>query len=167
MLQEPPEYGPELDPDEILGMVGLDGSEADPALPCQVVSTGVPQVVACVRDAAALRRVLPAYDRIGRLLADHDAIVLYLAAVDPEAGTARARSFMRSAEMGEDPATGSAVGPLCAHVAARTGTQRIEVDQGAEMGRPSRLVAEVDGDRVRVGGEAVVVAEGTVHLLDT
>jgi len=167
MLQEPPEYGPELDPDEILGMVGLDGAEADPALPCQVVSTGVPQVVACVRDAAALRRVLPAYDRIGRLLADHDAIVLYLAAVDPEAGTARARSFMRSAEMGEDPATGSAVGPLCAHVAARTGTQRIEVDQGAEMGRPSRLVAQIDGDRVRVGGEAVVVAEGTVHLLDT
>ena len=167
MLQEPPEFGPELDPDEILGMVGLDGSEADPALPCQVVSTGVPQVVACVRDASALRRVLPAYDRIGRLLADHDAIVLYLAAVDPEAGTAHARSFMRSAEMGEDPATGSAVGPLCAHVAARTGTQRIEVDQGAEMGRPSRLVAEVDGDRVRVGGEVVVVAEGTVHLLDT
>ena len=74
---------------------------------------------------------------------------------------------MRSAEMGEDPATGSAVGPLCAHVAARTGTQRIEVDQGVEMGRPSRLVAEIDGDRVRVGGEAVVVAEGTVHLLDT
>ena len=167
MLQEPPEFGPELDPDEILGMVGLDGSEADPALPCQVVSTGVPQVLACVRDAAALRRVLPAYDRIGRLLAEHDAIVLYLAAVDPEAGTARARSFMRSAEMGEDPATGSAVGPLCAHVAARTGAQRIEIDQGVEMGRPSRLVAEVEGDRVRGGGETVVVAEGTVHLLDT
>jgi trans-2,3-dihydro-3-hydroxyanthranilate isomerase len=167
MLQEPPEYGPELDPDDVLGLVGLDGSEADPALPCQVVSTGVPQVVVCVRDVAALRRVLPAYDRIGRLLVEHDAITLYLAAVDPEAGTARARSFMRSAEMGEDPATGSAVGPLCAHVAARTGTQRLEVEQGLEMGRPSRLVAEIDGDRVRVGGDVVVLAEGTVHLLDT
>ena len=166
MLQEPPEYGPELDPDDVLGLVGLDGSEADPALPCQVVSTGVPQVIACVRDAAALRRVLPAYDRIGRLLSEHAAITLYLAAVDPEAGTARARSFMRSAEMGEDPATGSSVGPLCAHVAARTGARRLEVAQGVEMGRPSRLVAEVDGDRVRVGGDVVVLAEGTVHLLD-
>jgi trans-2,3-dihydro-3-hydroxyanthranilate isomerase len=164
MLQEPPELGPELDPDDVLGLVGLDGAEADPALPCQVVSTGVPQVIACVRDAAALRRVLPAYDRIGRLLTEHDAIVLYLAAVDPEAGTARARSFMRSAEMGEDPATGSAVGPLCAHVAARTGAQRLEVEQGAEMGRPSRLVAAVDGDRIRVGGDVVVVGEGVVHL---
>jgi trans-2,3-dihydro-3-hydroxyanthranilate isomerase len=166
MLQEPPELGPELDPDDVLGLVGLDGSEADPALPCQVVSTGVPQVVACVRDAAALRRVLPDYDRIGRLLAEHDAITLYLAAVDAESGTAHARSFMRTAEMGEDPATGSAVGPLCAHVAARTGLQRIEVDQGVEMGRPSRMVAEVQGDRVRVGGDVVILAEGTVHLLD-
>jgi trans-2,3-dihydro-3-hydroxyanthranilate isomerase len=168
MLQEPPEMGPELDPDDVLGLVGLDGSEADPRLPCQVVSTGVPQVLACVRDPDALRRVLPAYDRIGRLLVEHDAIVLYLAAVDPEAGTARARSFMRSAEMGEDPATGSAVGPLCAHVAARTGARRIDVAQGVEMGRPSRLVASVDGDTVRVGGNVVILAEGVVHLdMDT
>ena len=167
MLQEPPAFGPELDPDDVLGLVGLDGEAADPALPCQVVSTGVPQIVACVRDAAALRRVLPDYDRIGRLLAAHDAIVLYLAAVDPEAGKARARSFLRTAEMGEDPATGSAVGPLAAHVAARTGVERLEVDQGVEMGRPSRLVAWLDGDRVRVGGDAVILAEGTVHLLDT
>jgi trans-2,3-dihydro-3-hydroxyanthranilate isomerase len=167
MLQEPPEMGPELDPDEVLGFIGLDGEEADPALPVQVVSTGVPQVIACVREPAALRRVLPDYDRIGRLLTEHEAITLYLAAVDAEAGTARARSFMRTAEMGEDPATGSSVGPLCAHVAARTGVERLEVDQGVEMGRPSRLVASLDGDRVRVGGDAVILAEGTVHLLDT
>jgi trans-2,3-dihydro-3-hydroxyanthranilate isomerase len=167
MLQEPPAFGPELDPDEVLGLVGLDGEQADPALPCQVVSTGVAQVLVCVSDAAVLRRVLPAYDRIGRLLGQHGAVALYLAAVDVEAGTARARSFLRTAEMGEDPATGSAVGPLCAHVAARTGVERLEVDQGVEMGRPSRLVASLDGDRVRVGGDAVILAEGTVHLLDT
>jgi trans-2,3-dihydro-3-hydroxyanthranilate isomerase len=167
MLQEAPSFGPELDPDDVLGLVGLDGEAADPALPCQVVSTGVPQIVACVRDAALLRRVLPDYDRIGRLLAAHDAISLYLAAVDQEAGKAHARSFLRTAEMGEDPATGSAVGPLAAHVAARTGVERLEVDQGVEMGRPSRLVASLDGDRVRVGGDVVILAEGTVHLLDT
>jgi trans-2,3-dihydro-3-hydroxyanthranilate isomerase len=168
MLQEPPEMGPELDPDDVLGLVGPDGSEADPRLPCQVVSTGAPMVIACVRDAAALRRVLPDYDRIGRLLADHEAIVVYLAAVDAEAGTARVRSFLRSAEMGEDPATGAAVGPLCAHVAARLGVGSLEVAQGVEMGRPSRLVASVDGDTVRVGGDVVILAEGVVHLdMDT
>ena len=35
------------------------------------------------------------------------------------------------------------------------------------MGRPSRLIASADGDTVRVGGDAVILAEGTVHLLDT
>jgi trans-2,3-dihydro-3-hydroxyanthranilate isomerase len=66
--------------------------------------------------------------------------------------------------MGEDPATGSAAGPLCAYLAERTGLRRLTVSQGVEMGRASQLVAEVEGDRVRVGGDAVVVADGSVFL---
>ena len=54
MLQEPPAFGPELDPAEVLGLVGLSAADADPRLPCQVVATGVPQVLACVADASAL-----------------------------------------------------------------------------------------------------------------
>jgi trans-2,3-dihydro-3-hydroxyanthranilate isomerase len=164
MLQEPPAYGPELDPDEVLGLVGLSAADADPRLPCQVVATGVPQVVACVADAGALARATPDYERVGELLAAHGAIVLYVAAVDPEGGRARARSFLATAEMGEDPATGAAAGPLCAHVAARTGVERVEIAQGVEMGRPSVLRAAVEGDRVRVGGDAVILAEGVLHL---
>ena len=164
MLQEPPTFGPELDPAEVLGLVGLAAGDADPRLPVQVVGTGVAQVLACVADAGALTRVVPDYEGIGALLATHGAITLYLAAVDPAAGRGRARSFLASAEMGEDPATGSAVGPLCAHVAARTGADRLETAQGVEMGRPSVLRAAMEGDRVRVGGDAVILAEGVVHL---
>ena len=144
--------------------MGLSEADADPRLPCQVVATGVNQVLACVADADALARAVPDYERIGALLATHQAITLYLAAVDPASGRARARSFLATAEMGEDPATGSAVGPLCAHVAARTGTERLEVVQGVEMGRPSVLRTAIEGDRVRVGGDAVILAEGIVHL---
>ena len=89
---------------------------------------------------------------------------LYVAAVDPEAGTARARSFATRAEIGEDPATGSAAGPLCAYLAERTGMRGVTVTQGVEMGRASRLVAQLEGDRVRVGGDVIVVAEGSVFL---
>ena len=65
---------------------------------------------------------------------------------------------------GVAPATGSAAGALCAYLAERAGTTRVEVSQGAEVKRPSRLIAELEGDRVRVGGDVVVVAEGQVTL---
>jgi trans-2,3-dihydro-3-hydroxyanthranilate isomerase len=164
MLQEPPVLGPELDPAAVLPMVGLEAADADPDLPVQVVSTGAPQVLAQVRDAAALAALRPDYEAIGALLAAHEAIVLYVSAVEPAEGTARARSFLSTAEKGEDPATGAAAGPLLVHVAERAGTARLEIIQGVEMGRPSLLRAELEGARVRVGGDAIVVIDGTVHL---
>ena len=106
----------------------------------------------------------PDYDRIAQLTAPHGCVMVYLAHVDTEAGTARARSFAGSAETGEDPATGSAAGPLGAYIARRAGTLRLEITQGVEMGRGSRLRTEIEGDRVRVGGDVVIVVDGTVFL---
>jgi trans-2,3-dihydro-3-hydroxyanthranilate isomerase len=162
MLQEPATFGPELDPDDVLPTVGLEAADADPELPAQVVATGLAHLLVQVRAPGALVGLLPDYDRIGALLRAHDATTLYVSAVDPDAGTAHARAF--SPAIGEDPATGSAAGPLCAHVAARAGVAALEITQGEEMRRRSLLRAELEGDRVRVGGDAVVVLEGTVHL---
>ena len=72
----------------------------------------------------------------------------------------------------EDPATGSAAGPLAVHLArhGRTGFgQEIEIRQGEEIGRPSRLYARAEGsadqvERVLVGGSAVIVARGEYRL---
>ena len=72
----------------------------------------------------------------------------------------------------EDPATGSAAGPLALHL-ARHGRiafgQEIEIHQGAEIGRPSTLYARVEGtgdqvDTVEVAGSAVVVANGELRV---
>jgi trans-2,3-dihydro-3-hydroxyanthranilate isomerase len=72
----------------------------------------------------------------------------------------------------EDPATGSAAGPLALHL-ARHGRiafgDEIEISQGAEIGRPSTLYARVDGtadavERIEVGGSAVIVARGEFSL---
>ena len=46
----------------------------------------------------------------------------------------------------------------------RAGTLRLEITQGVEMGRGSRLRTEIEGDRVRVGGDVVIVVDGTVFL---
>ena len=72
----------------------------------------------------------------------------------------------------EDPATGSAAGPLAVHLLrhGRIGFgQQIEIRQGAEIRRPSVLHARVDGsperiERVAVGGSAIVVARGEYRL---
>jgi trans-2,3-dihydro-3-hydroxyanthranilate isomerase len=72
----------------------------------------------------------------------------------------------------EDPATGSAAGPLALHLArhGRIGFgEEIEISQGAEISRPSTLFARVDGsadavERIEVGGAAVVVARGEFRV---
>jgi trans-2,3-dihydro-3-hydroxyanthranilate isomerase len=83
-----------------------------------------------------------------------------------------ARVFHPGVGVPEDPATGSAAGPLAVHLARHGVTrfgQRIQIDQGVEIARPSRLeaMAEGSGDditRVAVGGGAVIVAEGRFSL---
>jgi trans-2,3-dihydro-3-hydroxyanthranilate isomerase len=72
----------------------------------------------------------------------------------------------------EDPATGSAAGPLAVHLLRHgriVSGDEIEIEQGAEINRPSRLYARVEGtaekiERVEVGGNAVVVARGDFRL---
>ncbi len=162
MLQEPATFGAELDPATVLRAAGVDPALADPGLPAQVVGTGVPQVIAPV-VAAGLSAPRPDFPALEALLSEHGAVTLYLAAAEGEA--ARARSlYLEPDGVSEDPATGSAAGPLMAYLHERRGIERLRVEQGVEMGRPSTLECAVEGDRVRVGGEAVVVARGAVAL---
>ena len=80
----------------------------------------------------------------------------------------KTRMFGPGLGVAEDPATGSAAGPLALHL-VRHGRiafgEEIEVSQGAEVGRPSTLYALAEGTadevtRIEVGGSAVVVARG-------
>jgi trans-2,3-dihydro-3-hydroxyanthranilate isomerase len=159
ILQEPAQFGAELDPAAITAAVGLRGEDAHPSLKPQHVSTGLATVIAPLRDADALSRARKDAAAL-RALAD-GTFNLYLCAPDGE--TARARSFPSELD-GEDPATGSAAGPLLAYLNARTGLDRLEVTQGVEIGRPSRLLAQLEDGRVRVGGDVVVIVTGTLRL---
>jgi trans-2,3-dihydro-3-hydroxyanthranilate isomerase len=84
----------------------------------------------------------------------------------------KTRMFAPGVGVFEDPATGSAAGPLALHL-ARHGRiafgEEVEISQGAEVGRPSTLFARVEGsadkvERVEVGGSAVTVAHGEFRL---
>ena len=84
----------------------------------------------------------------------------------------RTRMFGPGLGVAEDPATGSAAGPLAVHLGRHGevsfGTQ-LRIAQGAEIGRPSTLLARAEGQgetvtRVTVGGGAVIVADGRFHV---
>jgi len=146
------------DPEPIFAALGVAGSE----LPVErydlgpghlYIALGSPEEVAALRpDIAALARATP--DGVNCFARDGQFW--------------KTRMFAPNHGVVEDPATGSAAGPLAVHL-ARHGWiafgEQIEIKQGAEIDRPSTLYAEVHGSadelqRVVVGGCAVTVARG-------
>jgi trans-2,3-dihydro-3-hydroxyanthranilate isomerase len=143
---------------ELLAALGVKSAE----LPVEAYRNGPQHVYVTLASEQEVAAVQPDLAALGRLPAI-GAVCL--------AGAGRhwkARNFAPGLGVPEDPATGSAAGPLAVHL-ARHGRiafgQEIEISQGAEIGRPSTLYARVIGagdriDAVEVAGAAVVVARG-------
>jgi trans-2,3-dihydro-3-hydroxyanthranilate isomerase len=148
----------------------LDLGDAELAagrLQAQVVSTGVPHLLVPVRDLGALARARP-MEALAAYLRSVGAQGCYLFCLDPldSDAPARARFFGPNVGIAEDPATGSAAGPLAAYlVEHRLATERrpVIIEQGHTMGRPSRIEVRVSGGGVRVSGTAVLVLEGRLR----
>ncbi|MBA3892609.1 MAG: PhzF family phenazine biosynthesis protein [Gemmatimonadales bacterium] len=138
-------------------------------LQAQVVSTGVPHLLVPVRDPGALGRARPRAEPLAAYLRSVGAQGCYLFCLDPldpDAPT-QARFFGPNVGIAEDPATGSAAGPLAAYLVAHklaSEARPVVIEQGRAMGRPSRIEVRMSGGGVRVSGQAVVVVEGTLRL---
>ena len=149
--------------ERLLEILGVGRSE----LPVEVYDNGVRHVYVCLgseNEVAALRPDL------GRLAEESAALGFNCFAGD--GARWKNRMFAPAGGVAEDPATGSAAGPLALHL-ARHGRiafgDEIEISQGVEVGRPSKLYARVEGsadgvERVEVGGSAVTVARGELSL---
>lgn len=143
----------------------------------QAISCGLPFLIVPVRDVAAVSRArmrMEAWEETLKASSCRDIMVF---AADPTGGDThfRARVFVPGFGVPEDPATGSANACLAGYLAARAtekdGSFAWTVDQGIEMGRPSRLHIEADkagGEitAVRVGGATVMMSEGSMSLPD-
>jgi len=162
MTQPVPTVAPYQRAEELLAALGVAASE----LPVEVYDNGVRHAYVKLPsegDVAGLKPDLGA-------LAEAD---LVGANAFAGSGTSwKTRMFAPGAGVPEDPATGSAAGPLACHLARHGvvpwGTE-IEIEQGVEIGRPSRLFARASGseagiESVDVGGSAVVVARGEFRI---
>ncbi len=170
MSQLPPEFGPVYeDRGAVASAAGLDPDDLLD-LPIRPVSTGIAHLMAPVADEEALRRAVRIDQRCAAVCADANAESLYLFVVRGE-DDVMARMFDTSFEIGEDPATGSAAGPLGAYLAenAVEGVgRRFTIAQGEMIGRPSFLHVDVGANddtwSVRVGGGVRIVGEGAFDV---
>jgi trans-2,3-dihydro-3-hydroxyanthranilate isomerase len=148
---------------ELLAALRVGRSE----LPVELYDLGIRHVYVALPTEEAVVQVEPDYTALARIAG-------FVGANCFAGGGSRwkTRMFAPADGVPEDPATGSAAGPLACHL-ARHGWisfgEEIEISQGTEIGRPSTLYARVDGsaerlDRVEVGGSAVVVARGEFSL---
>jgi trans-2,3-dihydro-3-hydroxyanthranilate isomerase len=171
MDQLPPSFGHELgDRAAVARAAGLELEDLVDGLPVVAGTTGLPHLMVAVRDEAALRRARRDDAGCQQVCEAGQAESLYLFTVRGD-GDVMARMFDRGANIGEDPATGSAAGPLGAYLAKRglAGLPgSVVVAQGEMVGRPSFLHVEVrprgDALEVRVGGGVRIVGDGTFRL---
>jgi trans-2,3-dihydro-3-hydroxyanthranilate isomerase len=181
MTQRSPQFGEPEDPAAVAAAIGLSEQEIrSTGLPVQCVSCGVPFVMVPLSSRAAVDAAAPD----ARILNDlakrsgRDHFSLYLFTTDRNGSDDGAHVYTRMFGPGlgiyEDPATGSASGALGAYlvrhqVLSREAARTILNLQGRKLGRPSWIHISIDSNngtftRVRVGGAAVFVAEGTFDV---
>jgi trans-2,3-dihydro-3-hydroxyanthranilate isomerase len=163
MEQPVPDVQPYPRADELFDVLGVGGSR----LPVELYDNGLHYVYVLLGSEEEVAAVRPDFHRLGELAG---AVGVNCAAGAGERW--KTRMFVPAEGIPEDPATGSAAGPLAVHL-ARHGLvpfgQEVVISQGAEIARPSTLYATAWGERdhverVEVGGRAVVVARGEFRL---
>lgn len=144
--------------------IGCEGS----LLPVELYDNGMPHVFVALDRSETVAGLQPDFQALTRLTRNAGVPALGVNCFAGDGRHWKTRMFAPADGVPEDPATGSAAGPLACHL-ARHGRIRfgdeIEISQGAEIGRPSTLYARAEGtmeriERVVVGGRAIIVADG-------
>lgn len=167
-----PVIGPTVPTEPVVAAVGLDAEDVKTDRHgAVVVSAGVEFLFTELTDPGALARARP-----GARGPDLDGLnmtgTFFYTASEDDGVDIRARMFAPEHNIPEDPATGSAAAALAGLLGSfetADGAFSWIIDQGVEMGRPSRLTAKAFREngkvvKVTVGGTAVPVAEGTLTL---
>lgn len=183
MEQGKPEWKEPVTGDDVKGQIaaalGVPFDALHPSLPPQAVGTGNTFLIVPLGSAAAVSSALADTRMLNHVEKELGVLGLFFFAFDETSGGARlrARMFAPGAGVPEDPATGSAAGPVGVYLAlhgavpggVRDGRGDFGIDQGVEMGRPSALdvTVLVENGRpagVRVAGSAVLVMRGELDV---
>jgi trans-2,3-dihydro-3-hydroxyanthranilate isomerase len=171
MTQVNPTFGMQHDREAIARATGLRTEDFDDSLPIETVSTGLPYTVTPLKSLAVMRNLQIDVKRATEYLFQTDGRFFYFVTRETVDREARLHARMLFYN-GEDPATGSAAGCtaawMVAHGVAKP-DERVLIEQGVEMKRPSRIFVRASRSdnrvvNVRVGGNAVEILRGEVFL---
>lgn len=157
--------------------LGLPEDEiAITGLPCEVISTGLPIHIvplASLEAMAAINLRRRDADAIARDLGFGDLFVFTCETVNEDAAV-HCRMFAPHFGIPEDAASGAATGALMAYLVKHRLIKHephvsVVSEQGLELGRPSRIVADADivggqAESIKVGGQCVLVGRGSINL---
>lgn len=164
-MQQPiPTVSVAANADAVLGAIGVSRSE----LPIMVYDNGIAHVFVVLSHPDQVAALRPDFQALTQLASTIEGALVGFNVVAGSGDRWKTRMFAPAAGVAEDPATGSAAGPLALHL-ARHGLidwgQEITIEQGAELDRPSELLASaaltdnVVGP-ITVSGNAVIVGGG-------
>ncbi len=168
MTQKPAQFRPaRLNRTALALALGLAQGDFEPSLPLEYVSTGIFNLMVPLRRRTLLKSIRMDVHALKKLISN-SGILAYCFALGG-GGRAFARGMIPW-ELHEDPATGSAGGSLGAYLVRHgrlSAGKALEIVQGVEMGRPSRIHVKVksEGRRLvpRVSGSAVTILEGHIE----
>jgi trans-2,3-dihydro-3-hydroxyanthranilate isomerase len=174
MNQPIPEFGPKFpEPSQIAELLSLNKEDVRRDIPIQVISSGVPFLFVPLSSIDAVKNAKVRIDLLDEVLRDFETKQIFIFATETERKTSfvHCRMFAPSFGIVEDPATGSAHGPLGAYLVkyGLSDGKRFASEQGFEMGRPSIINVEVTHDNgkiqnVKVGGNCVMIGKGTIQI---
>ncbi len=167
--QLPAEVGPTADDAAIAAALTLAPSDMGEGRPAQW-SAGIPFTFVPIAGLAAMVRCRPDLAKFDAAFGVGGAVYAFCNETVEPGHHFHARMFAPGMGIPEDPATGSAAAAFAGVLARRMsdGTHTVVIEQGYEMGRPSliRLAMEIAAGRLvsaSIGGDAVIVTEGTVE----
>ena len=171
MTQIDPTFLTQHDRDAVARATGLSVDSFDDTLPIETVSTGVPFTVTPLKSLALIQNLQVDLAAAAEYLAKSSGKFFYFVARETVDRKARLHARMIFYN-GEDPATGSAAGCAAAWMVAHGVAQpdeRVMIEQGVEMKRPSRIFVRAARRNnrvvnVRVGGHSVEIMRGEVFL---
>ena len=171
MRQRDPEFGARHDAETIARVTGLALQDIDTSVPVETVSTGMPFTIVPIKTLAALQNLRIDLHAGSEYLQKSGGKFFYFVSRETVNAAARLHARMLFYN-GEDPATGSAAGCTAAWMTAHgvaAPNERVLIEQGLEMKRPSEIFVRADRDggvvgNVRVGGNCAEVMRGEITL---